>query len=76
MGLGHHASHVFCPIIFSQNPAAARASCRRSSPSPRPFFAFGLVAFGFLGMGPVTIAVDSLRAGDRQRPVGLRAKPD
>src|SRR6185437_2002975 len=24
-----------------------------------PFFAFGLVAFGFLGMGPVTIAVDS-----------------
>jgi K(+)-stimulated pyrophosphate-energized sodium pump len=25
-----------------------------------PVFAFGLVAFGFLGMGPVTIAVDSL----------------
>ena len=25
----------------------------------RPVFAFGLVAFGFLGMGPVTIAVDS-----------------
>ncbi len=24
-----------------------------------PVFAFGLVAFGFLGMGPVTIAVDS-----------------
>src|ERR1700759_461071 len=24
-----------------------------------PLFAFGLVAFGFLGMGPVTIAVDS-----------------
>ena len=24
-----------------------------------PIFAFGLVAFGFLGMGPVTIAVDS-----------------
>jgi K(+)-stimulated pyrophosphate-energized sodium pump len=24
-----------------------------------PMFAFGLVAFGFLGMGPVTIAVDS-----------------
>ncbi len=23
-----------------------------------PVFAFGLVAFGFLGMGPVTIAVD------------------
>src|SRR5262249_35990441 len=27
--------------------------------SPAPVFAFGLVAFGFLGMGPVTIAVDS-----------------
>src|SRR3989475_5638700 len=26
-----------------------------------PAFAFGLVAFGFLGMGPVTIAVDSYR---------------
>jgi K(+)-stimulated pyrophosphate-energized sodium pump len=26
---------------------------------PSPIFAFGLVAFGFLGMGPVTIAVDS-----------------
>ena len=25
----------------------------------RAVFAFGLVAFGFLGMGPVTIAVDS-----------------
>src|SRR6266481_9783015 len=24
-----------------------------------PIFAFGLMAFGFLGMGPVTIAVDS-----------------
>ena len=39
-------------------------------------FAFGLVAFGFLGMGPVTIAVDSLRPGHRQRPVGLRALDD
>jgi K(+)-stimulated pyrophosphate-energized sodium pump len=27
--------------------------------SPAAIFAFGLVAFGFLGMGPVTIAVDS-----------------
>ena len=26
---------------------------------PPAVFAFGLVAFGFLGMGPVTIAVDS-----------------
>jgi K(+)-stimulated pyrophosphate-energized sodium pump len=29
------------------------------SPMTAPVFAFGLVAFGFLGMGPVTIAVDS-----------------
>jgi K(+)-stimulated pyrophosphate-energized sodium pump len=28
-------------------------------PFAPPIFAFGLVAFGFLGMGPVTIAVDS-----------------
>jgi K(+)-stimulated pyrophosphate-energized sodium pump len=28
-------------------------------PFATPIFAFGLVAFGFLGMGPVTIAVDS-----------------
>jgi K(+)-stimulated pyrophosphate-energized sodium pump len=30
-----------------------------SALDPSPIFAFGLVAFGFLGMGPVTIAVDS-----------------
>jgi K(+)-stimulated pyrophosphate-energized sodium pump len=30
-----------------------------ASISVAPVFAFGLVAFGFLGMGPVTIAVDS-----------------
>jgi K(+)-stimulated pyrophosphate-energized sodium pump len=30
-----------------------------ASLSVAPVFAFGLVAFGFLGMGPVTIAVDS-----------------
>jgi K(+)-stimulated pyrophosphate-energized sodium pump len=30
-----------------------------STIDPSPVFAFGLVAFGFLGMGPVTIAVDS-----------------
>jgi K(+)-stimulated pyrophosphate-energized sodium pump len=30
-----------------------------SGVDPSPVFAFGLVAFGFLGMGPVTIAVDS-----------------
>jgi K(+)-stimulated pyrophosphate-energized sodium pump len=29
------------------------------TPMTAPVFAFGLIAFGFLGMGPVTIAVDS-----------------
>jgi len=41
-----------------------------------PVFAFGLVAFGFLGMGPVTIAVDSYWPGHGQRAVGLRAFAD
>jgi K(+)-stimulated pyrophosphate-energized sodium pump len=43
---------------FSQNPAVQQmmpAEFRFAA----PIFAFGLVAFGFLGMGPVTIAVDS-----------------
>ena len=44
--------------IFSQN-----ASVMNLMPPEfrfaAPIFAFGLVAFGFLGMGPVTIAVDS-----------------
>src|SRR4029079_4259414 len=31
-------------------------------------FAFGLVAFGFLGMGPVTIAVDSYGPGTHKAP--------
>ncbi len=44
--------------LFSQNPAMLNlmpAEFRFAA----PIFAFGLVAFGFLGMGPVTIAVDS-----------------
>ena len=52
--------------------AWASATCSIADDAP-PVFAFGLVAFGFLGMGPVTIAVDSLRPGHRQRAVGLRA---
>ena len=39
------------PALQSIIPAAI--------PFAAPIFAFGLVAFGFLGMGPVTIAVDS-----------------
>ena len=49
---------MFASYHFSQNPALL------SLMPPEflfaaPIFAFGLVAFGFLGMGPVTIAVDS-----------------
>ena len=43
---------------FSQNPAL-HAFLPAKFAFAAPIFAFGLVAFGFLGMGPVTIAVDS-----------------
>ncbi len=43
---------------FSQNPALL-ALMPAKFMFAAPIFAFGLVAFGFLGMGPVTIAVDS-----------------
>jgi len=48
-------------LLFSQNQAAGADfsmtwfACQAAG----TVFAFGLVAFGFLGMGPVTIAVDS-----------------
>ena len=44
--------------IFSLNPAVM-AIMPSQYAFAAPIFAFGLVAFGFLGMGPVTIAVDS-----------------
>ena len=44
--------------IFSQNPSV-KALMPAEFSFAAPIFAFGLVAFGFLGMGPVTIAVDS-----------------
>jgi K(+)-stimulated pyrophosphate-energized sodium pump len=43
---------------FSGNPALHSFLPERFA-FAAPIFAFGLVAFGFLGMGPVTIAVDS-----------------
>jgi len=43
MSIGYYMSTMF-PVANHAGPAV---------------FAFGLVAFGFLGMGPVTIAVDS-----------------
>jgi K(+)-stimulated pyrophosphate-energized sodium pump len=45
-------------FLLSKNPAMVSLMPAQFSFAP-PIFAFGLVAFGFLGMGPVTIAVDS-----------------
>ena len=49
---------MFAAYLFSQN-ADLLALMPAQFKFAAPIFAFGLVAFGFLGMGPVTIAVDS-----------------
>ena len=49
---------MFTSYHFSQNPALL-SLMPPAFVFAAPIFAFGLVAFGFLGMGPVTIAVDS-----------------
>jgi K(+)-stimulated pyrophosphate-energized sodium pump len=49
---------MFTSYHFSQNPALL-SLMPPAFIFAAPIFAFGLVAFGFLGMGPVTIAVDS-----------------
>jgi len=49
---------MFVSYYFSQNPALLVIMPEKFV-FAAPIFAFGLVAFGFLGMGPVTIAVDS-----------------
>ena len=49
---------MFTSYHFSQNPALL-SLMPKAFLFAAPIFAFGLVAFGFLGMGPVTIAVDS-----------------
>ena len=49
---------MFAAWQFSTN-AALMAIMPAQFAFAAPIFAFGLVAFGFLGMGPVTIAVDS-----------------
>lgn len=49
---------MFVSYYFSQN-AALLGIMPEKFKFAAPIFAFGLVAFGFLGMGPVTIAVDS-----------------
>ncbi len=49
---------MFTSYCFSKNPALMALMPAKFA-FAAPIFAFGLVAFGFLGMGPVTIAVDS-----------------
>lgn len=49
---------MYLAYMFSQN-AELMALMPEGYAFAAPIFAFGLVAFGFLGMGPVTIAVDS-----------------
>jgi K(+)-stimulated pyrophosphate-energized sodium pump len=49
---------MFVAYYFSQYPAVLDIMPEKFK-FAAPIFAFGLVAFGFLGMGPVTIAVDS-----------------
>ena len=49
MGIAYYVSNSF-PMLAGANHTIMMAPA---------VFAFGLVAFGFLGMGPVTIAVDS-----------------
>jgi K(+)-stimulated pyrophosphate-energized sodium pump len=49
---------MFVAYLVSKNPAI-QALMPQEFLFAAPVFAFGLVAFGFLGMGPVTIAVDS-----------------
>lgn len=49
---------MFVSYHFSKNPALMMIMPQEFA-FAAPIFAFGLVAFGFLGMGPVTIAVDS-----------------
>src|SRR5882724_6465645 len=49
---------MFVASYVSQNPALLSLMPVKFL-FAAPIFAFGLVAFGFLGMGPVTIAVDS-----------------
>ena len=49
---------MFGAYLFSQNPAVL-ALMPEQFTFAAPIFAFGLVAFGFLAMAPVIIAVDS-----------------
>ncbi len=54
MGIAYFIAQAGLIGVLEANAMSASAAAMAA-----PVFAFGLVAFGFLGMGPVTIAVDS-----------------
>ncbi len=57
-GALHHGAHGRLLLLLPEPGACIRFLPEKFA-FAAPIFAFGLVAFGFLGMGPVTIAVDS-----------------
>jgi K(+)-stimulated pyrophosphate-energized sodium pump len=59
MGLCILALMFAAAILGTYNGSPVFALMPKEYDFAAPIFAFGLVAFGFLGMGPVTIAVDS-----------------
>jgi K(+)-stimulated pyrophosphate-energized sodium pump len=61
MGIAYFVSTTvgLSEVLLSANAAANESFSQFAATSASAVFAFGLVAFGFLGMGPVTIAVDS-----------------
>src|SRR6185437_13122523 len=59
MGLCILALMFIAAILGTYNGSPILAMMPKQFDFAAPIFAFGLVAFGFLGMGPVTIAVDS-----------------
>ena len=78
-GPRHRRPHGRRVRASSQHRAVGRS--RMIGSTPPAVFAFGLVAFGFLGMGPVTIAVDSYgpvtdNAQSRLRALAHRERPE
>jgi K(+)-stimulated pyrophosphate-energized sodium pump len=69
---GHHGPRWAAPRTSPRIPRRHGDSLANMMAAPA-VFAFGLVAFGFLGHGPGHHRRRQLRPGDRQRPVRLRA---
>ncbi len=61
MGIAYYVSTLpgMTQLIMDTNAASGIGMSAFACQAASTVFAFGLVAFGFLGMGPVTIAVDS-----------------